>query len=176
MGGALLSSFVLSVNGKVPKEYIPILAPQNTVNTEGRNGFDEDFQAFWSQAFCTWIFVTVILMLKGPKTGPSKDGINVAIAVGLTLWALITVNSHMGACYNPAVALANTYFQMQYLDDSNSWLSHYFYAYTAGPALGGACAGLFYLLHQSFHSVQEESHRDSDQQSSAYDLHSDRGD
>lgn len=31
VGGALLATYTLLVNGKVPKEYIPILAPENTV-------------------------------------------------------------------------------------------------------------------------------------------------
>ena len=33
MAGALISSFMLSVDGEVPEEYITILAPQNTVAT-----------------------------------------------------------------------------------------------------------------------------------------------
>lgn len=43
LGGALLAAFTLEVNGKVPKEYIPILAPQETVATSGSSGFNEDF-------------------------------------------------------------------------------------------------------------------------------------
>lgn len=90
-------------------------------------------------------------MLKGPKTGPTRDGVHVAIAIALTLWGLITINYHTGACYNPAVALGNTFFQMQHLDNTNSYLSHYFYAYTAGPAIGGLAAGLFYLFFSKCH-------------------------
>ena len=110
LGGALLATLALNVNGKVPEEYIPVLAPQNTVATEGKNGFNEDFQAFWSQALCTFIFVSVILILKGHRTGPTRDGIHVALTVALVLWGLITLNYHTGACFNPAVALGQTFF------------------------------------------------------------------
>jgi len=112
LGGALLASYALRVDGTVPKEYIPILAPQNTVETQGASGFTEDFQAFWSQALCTFIFVSVILILKGHRTGPTRDGIHVALTVALVLWGLITLDYHTGACFNPAVALGQTFFQV----------------------------------------------------------------
>ena len=67
--GAVISSFVLKVGSKVPQEYVPVLAPENTTATGAMNGFREDFQTFFSQALCTFIFVSVILMLKGRKTG-----------------------------------------------------------------------------------------------------------
>ena len=106
----MLASFTLRVNGRVPGEYVPVLAPQNTVVTEGKNGYSEDFQAFWSQSLCTFIFVLVILMLKGSRTQLTKDGVHVALTVSLTLWALITLDYHTGACFNPAVALGQTFF------------------------------------------------------------------
>ena len=105
LGGALLATFALHVNGKVPEEYIPVLAPKITVDDKGGSGFSEDLQVFWSQTLCTFIFVSVILILKGRRTGPTRDGIHVALTVALVLWALITLDFHTGACFNPAIAL-----------------------------------------------------------------------
>lgn len=85
-------------------------------------------------------------MLKGPRTGPTKDGIHVALTVGFVLWGLITIDYHTGACYNPAIALGNTVLQVKELENTNNYLTHYLYAYTCGPALGGFLAGLFYLF------------------------------
>ena len=108
--GAVLAGYVLKVNGNVPKEYVPVLAPENTQATSALNGFTEDFQTFFSQALCTFIFVLVILMLKGKKTGHTKDAILLAFSVAVTLWALIKLDYHTGACFNPAVAIGQTYF------------------------------------------------------------------
>ena len=46
---------------------------------------------------------------------------------------------------------------MQHLTNTNEWLSHYLYAYTAGPALGGVFAGLFFLMHEKCHPKPEEN-------------------
>jgi len=156
VAGAILSGFALKVDGRVPPEYVPILAPEKTVIQEGRYGFNEDFQVVYSQILCTFVFVAVILMLKGDKTSPTNDGIHKAGTVAATLWALITLDYHSGACFNPAVALGQTFFQLQHLANNNGYLSHYLYAYTAGPAIGGFLAGIFYLFLQSLHSDPKE--------------------
>lgn len=56
------------------------------------------------------IFVSVILILKGERTAPTKDLIHVGLTVALTLWGLITLDYHTGACFNPAVAIGQTFF------------------------------------------------------------------
>jgi len=94
-------------------------------------------------------------MLKGQYTGLTKDGIHVGLAEALVLWALITLDYHTGACFNPAVAIGQTFFQMQNLKNINSWLSHYLYAYILGPAIGGVCAGFFFLLRETCHNKTE---------------------
>ena len=40
LSGALLASFTLSVRGKVPAEYVPVLAPEGTV--ADATGYNED--------------------------------------------------------------------------------------------------------------------------------------
>ena len=69
-----------------------------------------------------------------------------ALTVALTLWGLITLDYYTGACFNPAVALGNTLLQVMALDNENRYLTHYLYAYTLGPALGGLLAGIFNLF------------------------------
>ena len=45
--GALLAYTVLHVEGAVPKEYVPILVPQNDTATAALNGFTMDVQTFF---------------------------------------------------------------------------------------------------------------------------------
>lgn len=49
-------------------------------------------------------------MLKGPNTSPTKDGVHVAMVVALVLWGLIILDYHTGACFNPAIAIGQTFF------------------------------------------------------------------
>ena len=104
----------------------------------------------FTQIMCTFIFVLVILMIKGmynSKSSPSGDGALLALAVVTVLGALIHVGHHAGASYNPAVTLGLTIFQTQTLENEDGYLSHYFYAYFAGPFIGGLLAGLFANWH-----------------------------
>ena len=95
-------------------------------------------------------------MLKGKKTGHTKDAVLLAFSVAVTLWSLIKLDYHTGACFNPAVAIGQTYFQTRHLRNINQWLSHYLYAYTVGPCIGGSAAGFFYLLLKPCHREQDE--------------------
>lgn len=100
---------------------------------------------------CTFIFAVVILMVKGKNTGASRDGVFVALCISLTLYALILISYHAGACFNPAVAVGSTTLQLWQLDNTNGYLSHYFYAYTLGPLAGGLLAGIFFRVHEQCH-------------------------
>lgn len=59
----------------------------------------------------TFVFVAVILMLKGGFTAPSRDGALQALTVAFTLGGLIQVANHHAASFNPAVTVALTAFQ-----------------------------------------------------------------
>ena len=156
--GACIASFVLQVatrdffgefvKTKVPQDYVPILAPPDTQVTEAYGGFHLDYQTFIGQMICTWIFVLVILTVKGKNSGPSTDGVLVGMVVAATLWGLINIDYVTGACFNPAVAIGQTVFQTWHLNNTNQYLTHYLYAYTTGPAIGGALAGAFFLLFE----------------------------
>ena len=102
-----------------------------------------------NEIVCTFIFVSVILMVKGKNTAPTTDGIAGAIGVVATLMGMIKTGMRLGACYNPAVGVAlilNQYLVLS-SSDTTGYLTHYAYAYLAGPAIGGAAAGLFHLMH-----------------------------
>lgn len=56
------------------------------------NGFHYDFQAIYTQVICTFIFVSVILMVKGigkENMAPTSDGMLGPLTVALTLAGLI---------------------------------------------------------------------------------------
>ena len=96
----------------------------------------------------TCVFVSVILMVKGLRTAPSADGVAGALSIVLTLLGCIRVGGKLGGCMNPAVGLSVGTFSQFNLEDVNSSLSHYIYAFILGPALGGVLAGAFSLMHR----------------------------
>ena len=95
----------------------------------------------------TFVFVSVILMVKGMRTSPSADGMAGALAIVLTLLACIRTGGKLGGCFNPAVGATVGIFSLSHLEDVNGSLAHYLYAFILGPLLGGAAAGAFSLLH-----------------------------
>ena len=107
-----------------------------------------------TQFMCTFIFVAVILMIKGQGTAPSRDGALQALTVALTLGGLIQVANHHAATFNPAVSTALTLFQTMVLENTGGYLTHYFYAYITGPLLGGFLAGVFSRFHNPLHSEE----------------------
>jgi len=106
---------------------------------------------------CTFIFVAVILVLKGSYTNPSKDGVLQALTVALTLGGLIQVANHTAASFNPAVTVGLTVLQVNNLDNTDGYLTHYFYAYFLGPLVGGALAGIFSRFHNPHHAPEAKS-------------------
>ena len=116
-------------------------------NTNGE-GFDYDVQSFVTQVICTYIFVSVILMVKGlanPKTAPTSDGMLGPLTVVLTLAGLIQVAMRLGPVFNPAVGITLTTLDTWQTENPNGIYTHYAYAYTLGPAIGGLLAGFTHL-------------------------------
>jgi len=133
----------------------------------GADGFSEDWQTFFTQFMCTFIFVAVILMVKGQHTSPSKDGALLGLTVVLVLFGLINVAAHHAASFNPAVTLALTVFQSSLLENTGGYLTHYFYAYFIGPLLGGSLAGLLASHHASLHAPEGKTANNSHDEESA---------
>ena len=140
----------------MPESAVFTLCPQDPTNTEwpdtstcdGANGegFTQDFETLLNEVLCTFLFVTVILVVKGKETNLTSDGVVGALTVALTLFGLIMAGGKFGAAYNPAVGLSVTLWGYKQLDAA--YILHYMYAYTVGPLLGGALAGGFYNLHK----------------------------
>ena len=71
-----------------------------------------NFGGYISETFCTFLFISVILMVKNPLTAVSKDGWYGAFTVGIALLACICLaGGHTGAALNPAVGLAQVVYQ-----------------------------------------------------------------
>ena len=105
---------------------------------------------------CTFMFALVILIIKGKGTNPAgeNDAIG-AFAVAVGLLAIIMLDGRVGACFNPAVGITQTLYQVSQWPDgdgssqSRDALTRYLWAYTVGPAAGGALAGLVFLYHKN---------------------------
>ena len=102
------------------------------------------------------MFISVILMVKGlAGPAPTKDGAAGAMAVIGTLYGLIFVALKAGPCLNPAVAIAFTLMEVTFTKNPNGAYTHYLLAYTVGPAVGGALAGLFAMINEKIHHSQQ---------------------
>ena len=74
------------------------------------DGFIFDQQVLTNEIICTFIYVSVILMvkLKQAHIQLTSDGISSALGVILTLFGVLKTGGKLGSCYNPAVAAAIT--------------------------------------------------------------------
>lgn len=117
--------------------YIAQLAPAPGINIGN---------VFLIEALCTGVFVMVNLIVKTKVTSPSDVGFHGAVAVALTLMAMITcAMTKTGAALNPAVGLAQITVQCFMLDDYSDW--QYVWAYTLGPWSGAVLAWAMQFLH-----------------------------
>lgn len=110
-----------------------------------------DLQVMVNEIIGTFLFVSVILMVKGEHTAGDRKGVCAAMCVTATLLTCITGTTRLGACFNPAVGISLSAFSvMKYSTfyENTHFMTHYTYAYTLGPALGGLLAGLFHLVHK----------------------------
>ena len=153
---------------------VPILAPTNFVtgkidNAPNELGFSMDLQVLTNEIVCTFIFISVILMVKGEHTAGDRKGIGAAMCVVLTLLCVIVSTNKLGACFNPAVGFAltaNSIFMLSSAGKAgNAYLYHYLYAYVLGPLIGGLCAGFFHNLvakeHEPVNQGFSNEHKES---------------
>ena len=154
MGLAILT-LASDVDGdyQVPEQYVPILCPKDPSDPSKceQGSYQLTLQLWATQTICTFVFVSVILMVKGQYTSPSTDGALKAMAVVLTLGGLIQVANHTAASFNPAVTAGLTAFQNYVLVNSDQYLTHYMTGYFFGPLLGGLLAGIFAHSHHGLH-------------------------
>lgn len=65
-------------------------------------------QVILNETILTFIFVSVVLMVKGQRTSPSADRITAIISIALTLLMCVRTGSKLGASLNPAVSFTLT--------------------------------------------------------------------
>lgn len=77
---------------------------------DNKDGFIFDWQVLTNEVICTFIYVSVTLMvkLKEVHIQLTSDGISSALGVTLTLLGILKSGGKLGGCYNPAVAAALT--------------------------------------------------------------------
>ena len=113
LGGILAIGIAYLGNFGKDDPLIPILAPANLLtgkpdNAPNELGFSMDLQVLTNEILCTFIFVSVILMVKGEHTAGDRKGIGAAICVVVTLMCCIASTNKFGACFNPAVGVSLT--------------------------------------------------------------------
>ena len=170
LGGFLGMGLAYAGNFGKPSSMVPTLAPTNFSydppapdNNEKTGEFSMDLNVVLNEIICTFIFVSVILMVKGEHTAGDRKGIGAAMCVVATLTCIIAGTNQLGACFNPAVGITLTANSIFMLGKAH-FRYHYLYAYTLGPVLGGLIAGLFHIFHREAHKpVDNHDSYDSSQ-------------
>jgi glycerol uptake facilitator-like aquaporin len=110
-----------------------------------------DMNVIVNEVICTFIFVSVVLMVKGKHTAGGIAGLRAATAVCFTLMSIIASTSRLGASFNPAVGISLTLNSFWLLKPAQPYMYHYMYAYILGPFFGGFLAALFHKIHAKAH-------------------------
>ena len=138
----------------IPTAWIVPLCPvgvsdTGTIETPCDSNLNRDRAAFFFQLFGTFIFVFTIMAIKGMHSGQSKDDAINAICVSFALMSQIYVSANQGgACYNPAVALAQLTFGIaQTTGPYHVSQLHYSWIFIGVPFLGGTIAGICQIFH-----------------------------
>jgi len=122
------------------------LCPKNFYHNGNCNAGDGTFSFFMMEMVGTFIFVSVILSAKR-MNGATCDGgdiINAGTVATALYGVLCMIGGFTGGCVNPAVGLAQSFYQnfARSVPLSSLWV------YIAAPMAGGALAGLFAMLRK----------------------------
>ena len=150
LGGILAIAFAYGGAWGKENPTLASLTPVNPVTHEPDNAansldYSMDLQVVINEMMCTFIFISVILMIKGKHTAGDRQGLAAAFSVVLTLLCCIAATNKLGACFNPAVGISVTLNSILWIG-KQEYLYHYLYAYTLGPAAGGLLAGFFHTM------------------------------
>jgi len=89
------------LRGSVPLSELTILKPKPGITQAN---------VFVIETITTFVLVVVVLVTKTARLSPTKEGLLGALGVVLTLLALTQVGHFSGGCFNPAVAIAQTFY------------------------------------------------------------------
>ena len=153
----------------IPNSAIGALAPTNPATGSADSSAESnDFKMFFpvmvNEVVCTFLFVSVILMVKGKYTAGERGGVNAAACVVATLMCVISGTNKLGASFNPAVSTGLTTYSVLRKDipdgETNQWLYHYLWCYVLGPYIGGLIAGMYHLLAARWFEDEETEQRE----------------
>lgn len=112
LGGILAIGLSYLGNFGKPDPTAPFLCPTNPVTGKPDNvdnqEFAMDLAVITNEIVCTFVFISVILMVKGQHTAGDRVGIGAAFCVVVTLLCCIVGTNKFGAAFNPAVGVALT--------------------------------------------------------------------
>lgn len=94
------------------------------------------------------MLVFIVIITKIPRLAPSKEGILAVMGIAFILFALIMCAQYSGACLNPAVGLAQSFYAWTQHDKIDRDLV---FMYVFAPLLGGILAGFAHLVHLRVH-------------------------
>ena len=98
----------------------------------------------------TFTFVYLLIIYKPSLR--TVDEIIKGIGISITLWACFVLSAGSGACLNPALALAQTTYQVGFLngmDNNGNGFASLIWVYMVFPLIGATLAALFFRLHIS---------------------------
>lgn len=98
----------------------------------------------------TFFFVLSYLLVIYKPSLRTVDEILKGLALGIILWVCYFLSAGAGACYNPALALAQTTYQVGYLntlDQNGNGFASLLWVYMVMPFIGAIFAALFFRWH-----------------------------
>ena len=170
-GGFLAGGLSYLGSFGINADFLPALAPKNPITGAIDNVHEDDSFTMYipvlvNEVVCTFLFVSVILMVKGKHTADGRGGVHAAICVVSTLLCVISGTNSLGACFNPAVATGVTSYSVYRLSPeldrggySNEYLYAYVWCYMLGPLTGALIAGLYHnIIHKRFFEPEDNTH------------------
>jgi hypothetical protein len=145
------------LRGSVPLSELIVLKPAPGLTVAN---------VFIIETICTFMLVIVVLVTKTARLSPTKEGLLGALGVVFVLLALTQVGHFSGGCFNPALGIAQTFYQWTQAVNTDSGLTKYLWMYIAGPMTGGALAGLAHRGHLLVHKRMniDDTYRSGSQQ------------
>ena len=102
------------------------------------------------ELFHTFLFVLVYLLVIYKPSLRTVDEIIKGLGVSLTLWVCYFLCAGSGACLNPALGLAQTTYQVGFLngmDANGNGYASLIWVYMVFPMIAAAVAALWFRVH-----------------------------